>query len=215
LLERAVKSQFAHVLLKNYHEQERIRLRIYFVRHDPLRRGDEIAFTTYPIHAERSWSELYPGESLKNSRYVLADALTEGDQVKIMQSIILYGCTLTHVYHFPISSTSTSILKNALLGRAFPSVVPHSHQILLDGEQIYWRELGKFEEHARRQAPQPPTPVIRMTCRFCNGTFWGYRDESRCAVCDLKQELFGRSAGASVTFNDLFEQYIARPSWDF
>ncbi|WP_394789639.1 hypothetical protein [Rhodoferax sp.] len=215
LMERAVKDTFAHVLLKNYHDQDRIRLRIHIVQQNSPVAGNTAAFTTYSTHVERSWHQLYPGESLKNSRYVVAEAVIEGDQVKVTQSAFLYGCTMTHVYHFPVSSASPRILRNALADRFYPNAVPHSHEILLDGEQIYWRSLGEFDAHARRQNPKPPTPVTRMNCRFCTGAFWGYRGESRCAVCDLKQGMFGRTAGASLTHNDLFQTQILRPPWDF
>lgn len=216
LMERAVKGTFAHVLLKNYHEQDRIRLRIFFVRQNTQETGNTTTtFTTYPAHVERSWHELYPGESLKNSRYLMAEAAVEGDQVKVTQSIFLFGCTMTHVYHFPVSIASPHILRNALVERGYPNGVPHSHEILLDGEQIYWRPLGRFDAHARRLAPQSPTPVTRMNCRSCAGVFWGYRGESRCAVCDLKHGIFGRTAGASLTHNDLFRHQILRPPWDF
>ena len=215
LMERAVKNAFAHVLLKNYHDQNLIRLRIHFVRQASPVAGNTAEFTTYPTHVERSWRQLYPGELLKNSRYVVAEAFIEGDQVKVTQSAFLYGCTTTHVYHFPVSSASPRILRNALVDRFYPNAVPHSHEILLDGEQIYWRSLGEFDAHARGQEPQPPTPITRMTCRFCAGAFWGYRGESRCAVCDLNQGIFGSATGASLTHNDLFRQQILRPPWDF
>ncbi|MBA4274290.1 MAG: hypothetical protein C0436_01415 [Alphaproteobacteria bacterium] len=215
LMEHAVKDTFAHVLLKNYHDQDRIRLRIHIVQQKSPVAGNTAAFTTYSTHVERSWHQLYPGESLKNSRYVVAEAVIEDDQVKVTQSAFLYGCTMTHVYHFPVSSASPRILRNALVDRFYPNAVPHSHEILLDSEQIYWRSLGEFDAHARRQNPQSPTPVTRMNCRFCNGAFWGYRGESRCAVCDLKQGMFGRSAGDSLTHNDLFQRKILRPPWDF
>lgn len=215
LMGHAVKDTFAHVLLKNYHDQDRIRLRIHIVQQNSPVAGNTAAFTTYSTHVECSWHQLYPGESLKNSRYVVAEAVIEGDQVKVTQSAYLYGCTMTHVYHFPVSSASPRILRNALVDRFYPNAVPHSHEILLDGEQIYWRSLGEFDAHARRQNPQPPTPVTRMNCHFCNGAFWGYRGESRCAVCDLKQGMFGRSAGDSLTHNDLFQKQILRPPWDF
>lgn len=211
----AVKGTFAHVLLKNHQDQDRIRLRFHIVKQNSPDAGNTGAFTTYPTHVERSWHQLYPGESLKKSRYVVAEAVIEGDQVKVTQSAFLYGCTITHVYHFPVSSVSPRILRNALVGRTYPNAVPHSHEILLNSEQIYWRSLGEFDAHAGRQEPQPPTAVTRMTCRFCTGVFWGYRGETCCAVCDLKQEMFGRTTGDSMTYNDLFRMQILRPPWDF
>jgi hypothetical protein len=215
LMEYAVKDAFAHVLLKNYHDQDRIRLRIHIVQQSSPEDGYAAAFTIYPTRVECSWHELYPGESLKRSRYVVAEAIIEGDQVKVSHSAFLFGCTLTHVYHFPVSSVSPRILRTALVDRFYPNAVPHSHEILLDGERIYWRSLGEFDAHARRQNSQHPTAVTRMNCRFCTGTFWGYRGESRCSVCDLEQGMFNCTTGNSLTYNDLFQKQILRPPWDF
>jgi hypothetical protein len=215
LMERAVKNTFAHVLLKNYHTQELIHLHIYFVRQTFPVAGSTTAFIAYPTHVQRSWHQLYPDESLKKSRYVVAEAVIEGDQVKVTQSAFLYECTMTHVYHFPVSSVSPRILHTALVGRYYPNVVPHSHEILLNSEQIYWRSLGEFDAHAGRQAPPPPTAVTRTVCRLCTGFFWGYRGETRCAVCDLDHGMFGRTARDAMTHNGLFRTQILRPPWDF
>ena len=213
-MQRAVKQVFAHILLKNYHHQNLIRLHVHFVQHESPIVGCTDTFTGL-TYIERLWSDLYPGEALKNSRHLVAEAVIEDDQVKVTQCAFLYGCTLTHVYQFPVASVSPNIVRNALVDRFYPKVVPHSHEILVDDEQIYWRPLGEFDEHVRRQAPQPPSSVIRLTCRNCASTFWGFRPESRCAVCDLKQGMFGRTAGASLTHNDLFQTQILHPPWDF
>lgn len=215
LMEYAVKDTFAHMHIKNYHHKDSIRLRIHIVQQYSPVAGNTAAFKKYPTHVECSWQDLYPSESLKNSRYVVAEAVIEGDQVKVKHSAFLYGCTMTHVYHFPVSSASPRILRNALVNRFYPSAIPHSHEILLEGEQIYWRPIGEFDAHARRQNPQPLAPVTRMNCLFCTGAFWGYRDESSCAVCDLKHGLFGRTVGASLTHNELFQMQMLRPPWDF
>lgn len=70
LAERAIKQAFAHVLLKNYHNKDHIRLHIYIVRHEAPVAGKLPLFATYPIRIERSWHQLYPNEALKKTRYV-------------------------------------------------------------------------------------------------------------------------------------------------
>lgn len=214
LTEREVKQAFAHVLLKNYHNQDHIRLNIYIVRHVPPVAGKPPLFTVYPTRIERSWHQLYPNEVLKKTRYVLAEAVIEGAHVKVTHSAFLFGCTLIHNYHFPLSSVSTKILKDALVNRSYPNAVPHSHEILLNGEIIYWRALEQFDAHTRKRVPQQPSQVKRITCRFCSGFYWGHRDESSCADCDLKHSTHSHQ-GKKLTHTDLYFNQITRQAWDF
>jgi hypothetical protein len=215
LMEHTVKHAFAHVLLKNYRQRETIGLSIRFVQLKPPTTGGAIAFATYPKRVEKMWGDLYPNEPLEVKRYLLAEARIDGDQVTVTQHVFAFGWTLAHVYQFPLSSVSYSIVRHALVNRFYPKAVPHSHRVLLEGQQTHWRPFEQYDKHACRQIEHPQSPVARLTCRSCSGSFFGYRNESRCSVCYLEHGIFGSAAGVATSYSELFQNEIARLPLDF
>ncbi len=216
LLSGHAKQEFARVLLKNYHRKGSIKLHIHFAQLKSSPAAGKPEFDIHPNYLMLTWKDLYPDESLKDSRCPVAEAAIEGDQIKITQSTFICGCTLTHAYIFPLASVSESIVQSVLRERFFPQAIPHSHDIYVDGDKVYSRALSEFDQHIQRRALQPePGAIQRATCQTCHGAFFGYRGEKRCSICRLKQSIFGTSVGTQLSYTDLFKAYIDRPPWDF
>ncbi len=215
LMEYAVKHAFAAVLFKNYPERERIGLHVHFVQPTPSTTNGVLAFTTHPAHIELMWDHIYPSQPLKVKRYLLAEAMIDDDQVMVTQHVFAFGWALIHTYKFPLASVSYKIVRQALVNRFYPKAVPHSHRVLLEGQQTYWRTIEEHDKHTCNQQEQPPSPVARMKCQSCSGLFFGYRNESRCSICYVEQGIFGRTVGAATSYSELFKDEIARLPVDF
>ena len=146
---------------------------------------------------------------------MLAEATIDGDQVTVTQHVFAFGWALIHIYTFPLASVSYKIVRQALVNRFYPKVVPHSHRVLLEDQQTYWRTIEEHDKHTCNQQEQPPSPVERMTCQSCSGFFFGYRNEARCSICYVKQGIFSRKVGAATSYSELFKDDIARLPVDF
>ena len=141
--------------------------------------------------------------------------MIDDDQVTVTQHVFAFGWALIHTYKFPLASVSYKIVRQALVNRFYPRAVPHSHRVLLEDEQTYWRPIEKYYARNCNKDEQPPSPIERLKCQFCSGSFFGYRDESRCSICYVEQGIFGKKMGAGMSYSELFKSEIARLPVDF
>jgi hypothetical protein len=212
LVDKHLKQTFAHLLLKNYHQQNLITLKIHFVLHNKKEISEIGEFTSFPKPVELVWNKLFPREELKNLRCSVAAAVIENDHVKFTQSAFVCGCVMTHVYSFPVSSVSDSIIKKVLQHRFFPQAIPHSHEIHVDDDKVYYRSLSEFEQHVKGRTDQQETGLIRKgACQICHGVFFGYPSDKWCAKCHIEKSIFGNR----FSYSDLLNDHITRPQWDF
>jgi hypothetical protein len=215
VMTNTVKHAFAHVLFKDYPKKDTISLSIRFVHLKPTTNEGGLVFTPHTIIVKRTWRDFYPREPLKVKRYLLAEAMIDDDKVTVTQHVFAFGWALIHTYKFPLASVSYKIVRQALVNRFYPRAVPHSHRVLLEGEQTYWRPIEKYDARNCNKDEQPPSPIERLKCQFCSGSFFGYRDESRCSIFYVEQGIFGKKMGAGMSYSELFKSEIARLPVDF
>jgi hypothetical protein len=147
--------------------------------------GGSLSFSTDYDVKPISWEELFGNiempSPMNRHRFV---ELTD-NTVTIQHYLEGGGNTEMHTYHIALNSISTSLLSSIKLHRTYPRIVPHSHRITYDGNEIYNRKL--YVQHAElieQPDPEQQSDARWFQCQNCYKPFVSFISTDNCAACD-------------------------------
>ena len=150
--------------------------------------GAPVFRATYRVFAEKgvirsatptgslTWAELFPNKPhpIKATDFSFShgQAFIDGTYIKITHYYKNNITKQNHEYMINLEILSKAFVDSTLEFKTFPFELPHSHRIVENGVETYFRPLHQWISHLDSKLGLLDSKVGRETCRKCRITFF-------------------------------------------